>query len=121
MTDILLRVRINGRTMTIRREDRVAIFVVSLLTTFILASFSLAQFEDAGPVIEIKGEVQQPTAIISLSRTRPAYKPSVIDSIKTNYAETTLEMMANLIAPFEDEKLPRKIENLKAILAKERH
>ncbi len=107
--------------MTIIKQDKLAAFAISLVAIFILAGISVAQFDDAGPVIEIKGEVQQPTAIISLSRTRPDYKPSVIDSIKTNYAETTLEMMANLIAPFEDEKLPRKIENLKAILAKERH
>ena len=78
--------------------------------------------EPTGPVlrleaIEIRGEVSLPTAIISLSRRRPVFKPTTLEK---DISREGLNFDLDLLRPSEQDLVPKKMDDLKALLAKER-
>ncbi|MBD3165851.1 hypothetical protein GF324_04590 [bacterium] len=67
--------------------------------------------------IEIKGEAAEPLAIINISRTRPEYDSAYL---QRDYTDELIPTEDDLFAPPEDQTSPKKMEELKALLAKER-
>jgi hypothetical protein len=67
--------------------------------------------------IEIKGEAAEPLAIINISRTRPEYDSAYLER---DYSDDLVPTEDDLFAPPESQKAPKKMSELKDLLAKER-
>ncbi len=95
-----------------------------ILCVFVFLNVNTTVFAQPGGIsigeIDIKGEVQEPQTISFPLRTRPDFIPASIDSVSKDFSESAFALLSNLIAPTEEEVKPKKIEDLKALLAKER-
>ncbi|HHE47006.1 MAG TPA: hypothetical protein ENL08_04820 [Bacteroidetes bacterium] len=70
--------------------------------------------------ITLKGEIQTPTAIITLSRTRPEFMPSTLEAMDKDYANPAFLTLRELVQPASEEIHPRKMNDLDVMLARER-
>ncbi len=106
--------------MKIRKYTLVLLCFTIVGITFSLDVYAQTPGLAFDDVITIEGEIQAPTAIISPSRARPEFIPATIDSVNKDYTESAFALLAELIAPVEEEIRPKKMTDFKELLAKER-
>ena len=91
--------------------------VISILFFLILPLVSFSQDFDEKGFLVIKAEPDLPLALVSITRSRPLFKPMVI---KKDISNISVFFEVSVISPPKRELQPKKIKDLKLLLAKER-